>query len=1654
MKKRLFLILALLMCLALLPLHYGFAAADDRYLEINETNFPDANFRKWIIKNLNHSGDEETGYYMTKEQAESVESLDVGKTQIKSLAGIEHFPSLSKLVCNNMRLASLDVSKNSALQYLNCGYNRLTELDVSKNTALEYLNCYSNQLTELDVSKNTALTELRCDSNKLTELDVSKNTALKDLRCEANQLTELDVSKNTVLVKLACPRNQLTELDVSKNTALEYLNCYSNQLTELDVSKNSAIEVLSCGQNQLTALDVSKNTALGYLGCGDNRLTELNVSKNTALEELSCSDNQLTELDVSHNTVMVELGCSGNMLTELDLSNNTDLEELLCDNNLLTELDVSYQSELYRLNCSGNRLTTLDLSANPELDDLDCKDNQLTTLNLSNCAHLYWLVCSNNHLTELDLSKCADLNTLVCSNNALSSIIFGEARPWYLECQDNHLAYLDREIAAWLEGETAAENVQDDPDESDVYCEYYVSPQTIPDQKIEKDGDLYVFDLTSIMPLSYAADITITDPVNSFDASTGIVTFTEKPDSFVYQFEYGMEVTVSFSEQTASGQCGENLFWSFDERTATLTITGSGAMYDYGIGTAPWDSVRSEITAVVFPDGMTSVGKSAFYGCTGLTEIVIPDGVTDINDGAFRGCTGVTSITVPCSVRVVSTNRTFADCTAVTTVHMTKGTGTMASGPLPYISGSGSVFVILDDGIRNISDNAFMSCAHIAEITIPSSVTSIGSEAFSGCSGLAAITIPSSVTEIGSSAFYNCTGLADITIPSGVTSIGWGAFYGCSGLASVTIPSSVTEVADYLFYGCTGLPSVTIPSGVTSIGESAFAGCTGLKSVTIPSGVTNIEDSAFKECTGLPSIVIPDSVASIGMDAFGNCSGLKNVTMPCSAEVSLLPFDGSESIRKLHFTVGTGEWKIRNDLSSPVFQGRNMTAVLDEGIPEIGEYGFYRCSGLKAITIPSSVTSIGDKAFYACTGLPEITIPSSVTSIGKEAFRGCTGLRSASIDSGVIGESAFRECTGIESVTIGDAAESIGASAFYGCTQLTSVGIGGGVTGVGKSAFNNCRALTAITIPDSVTSIGESAFYSCVQLTSATIGDGVTDVGKNAFKECASLASVTMPCSASIGESAFSGCKAVTEVHLTKGTGTMTGYRPNTYEYTPWYVSRGNAMTVILDEGIRNIGSWVFYNCTGLTEITLPSSLISIDAYAFNDCKGLTEIVIPDNVTDIGTFAFGSCSGITAVTMPGSVQSIESGAFGCANLTDVYYDGTPQMRRKITIQHSNTSLLDAEWHYLPVNAIEWKTLPKKLTYVAGEPLSVYGGAITTYYDHDIVEEEPLTADMVTGFDSSVLGKQTLTVTFGGKTLTYEIEVIAQIQIEGTVEWNAEDVKFKGSTPYVICNGSAQTPRFTVKNSADGSVVDPENYDYEYRENTDAGTGYVIVTFKGDYSGTAQGWFKIYLPATEHTYVENVSNGIKVTWDPVEGAAGYVIYRRAWSSTTNGWTTFERWNNTTGTTYIDGADANHKVYAGSRYQYGVKAYFARRTDPVSGATIGGNVGDNFNLGEVGPLKTTVCITTRKLVQVRPGSKQMTVKWEASKNFTGYQIKYATDANFTKNVKAIKIGDPTTYWTTIKSLQSNTTYYVCIRSYHEFGGMTYFGEWSNVLSCKVK
>ena len=318
---------------------------------INETNFPDENFRNYLLEQ-----DYGKDGVIIESEIKEIISIDVDSKNISSLKGIEHFTALTTLYCSANQLTALDVSKNTALQTLWCENNQLTALDVSKNTALTYLRCNDNQLTALDVSGCTALTDLNCSANQLTTLDVSMNTALTDLNCYNNQLTTLDVSKNTALDWLWCSDNQLTALDVSGCTALTDLNCYTNQLTTLDLSNNPKLSYLDCIQNQLTTLDVSKNTALELLHCSANQLTTLNVSKNTALIELFCSYNQITTLDVSGCTSLDWLSCENNQLTTLDVSGCTSLDWLSCENNQLTSLYVSNNTILTHLSCYRNKI--------------------------------------------------------------------------------------------------------------------------------------------------------------------------------------------------------------------------------------------------------------------------------------------------------------------------------------------------------------------------------------------------------------------------------------------------------------------------------------------------------------------------------------------------------------------------------------------------------------------------------------------------------------------------------------------------------------------------------------------------------------------------------------------------------------------------------------------------------------------------------------------------------------------------------------------------------------------------------------------------------------------------------------------------------------------------------------------------------------------------------------------------------------------------------------------------------------------------------------------------------------------------------------------------------------------------------------------------
>ena len=252
----------------------------------------------------------------------------------------------------------------------------------------------------------------------------------------------------------------------------------------------------------------------------------------------------------------------------------------------------------------------------------------------------------------------------------------------------------------------------------------------------------------------------------------------------------------------------------------------------------------SGLTSVTIPNSVTSIGNGAFTGCSGLkkvivkdiaawcgikfgsddsnplyyahhiysdenteiTNLIIPNSVTSIGDGAFYDCSGLTSVTIPNSVTSIG-NSAFWDCSGLTSV-------------------------TIPNSVTSIGYSAFVNCSSLTSVTIPNSVTSIGEWAFMYCSGLTSIIIPNSVTSIGSNAFSGCSGLTSVTIPNSVTSIGNYAFSKCSGLTSVTIPNSVKNIGDGAFANCSGLTSVTIGNGINYIYGSAFASCPELTDVT------------------------------------------------------------------------------------------------------------------------------------------------------------------------------------------------------------------------------------------------------------------------------------------------------------------------------------------------------------------------------------------------------------------------------------------------------------------------------------------------------------------------------------------------------------------------------------------------------------------------------------------------------------------------------------------------------------------------------------------------------------------------------------------------------------------------------------------------------
>ena len=380
----------------------------------------------------------------------------------------------------------------------------------------------------------------------------------------------------------------------------------------------------------------------------------------------------------------------------------------------------------------------------------------------------------------------------------------------------------------------------------------------------------------------YSGDLIIPETVTHDGVTYSVESITS------YAFSICPELT-SVRIPKSVGAIATPLFYRSDA-LASIVVDSESSFYDSrencnAIISKSTNTLVAGCKNSFIPDGVTSIGKYAFFGCEELVNIEIPNSVTSIGERAFYQCGKLAINKIPNSVTSIGMEA-FDGC-------------------------RGIVSLTIGNGVTSIGERAFGGCG-FTDIEIPNSVTSIGNQAFGGCSALKSVTIGNGIKRFGDKVFEFCDNLATVTIAEGVTSIGREAFAHCSSLTSIEIPNSVTSIGDRAFTQCSALKSVTIGSGVKHIGSFAFNGCTelsnivvdsgnrkydsrencnsiidteydflicGCKNSFIPNGVTEIRDYAFSGCFGLTDIEIPNSVTSIGDRAFRECSALKSVTI-------------------------------------------------------------------------------------------------------------------------------------------------------------------------------------------------------------------------------------------------------------------------------------------------------------------------------------------------------------------------------------------------------------------------------------------------------------------------------------------------------------------------------------------------------------------------------------------------------------------------------------------------------------------------------------------------------------------------------------------------------------------------------------------------------
>ena len=564
----------------------------------------------------------------------------------------------------------------------------------------------------------------------------------------------------------------------------------------------------------------------------------------------------------------------------------------------------------------------------------------------------------------------------------------------------------------------------------------------------------------------------------------------------------------SAAELAPTGQCGENVYWTFDSETGLLTISGTGEIYNYNSGESPFytdtTSLKLLIKKIIVEDGVTSIGDFTFEYSSQYSNY----------DDYYQ-------LTLPMSVKTVGTGA-FINCPAITSVSF-------------------------GENVNEIKESAFENCSSLKTVKINNTSMTIGINSFNGCNELTAVyfngnaltwlSFKRSISD-GNDRLENANahylknssekyfGPLSYTVTDSAVSI---SFCDNGYVGALEIPEEingypVVEIADNSIRHCDYITEIFVPRSVKNIGDSAFYHCDRLKIAHLSEGVETIGDDVFSACRSWEALYIPSTVKSIGSGNFYSGFVLDTIEVSPKSEYfctdeygALYTKDYSELIR----FPAHGE---ENDYTI-----NNKTKVIRDN-------AFAYVEDLSLLVIPMSVNKIEERAFQY----------SKINYVGYEG----TQEEWNQID---ISETAFQGKDDIHDCfefgkEYGTCGENI--TWVYDSLDKSLVIEGEGemdnnasVSDYGWFAFIN--KIEYAEISDGVKNIGTNAFSGCAGLKEVYLGEDITFVDENAFADCTNLSIVSVTSDSFNAENAFSNNNSKLTFVISEGNSDAENFAKN-----------------------------------------------------------------------------------------------------------------------------------------------------------------------------------------------------------------------------------------------------------------------------------------------------------------------------------------------------------------------------------------------------------------------------------------------------------------------------------------------------------------------------